>query len=104
MSKWKIKGPWYFVEHNWEATSIYDADRETVCAINIHPDVTEETQDHFEAITASKVDAIAALPDLIEAAENMLASDTDERWDAQEYMAAKHALRSALAKAKGESK
>ena len=114
MKDWKIKGPWHFVKHNWEATSIYDADRETVCTINIHFDVTEETQDHFEAVTAAKADAIAALPDLIEAAENAsegmrnvvrqlarIGSEEDAFVSYEPLMEAQMTLRSALLKCKG---
>ena len=102
MKDWKIKGPWHFVKHNWEATSIYDADRETVCTINIHFDVTEETQDHFEAVTAAKADAIAALPDLIEAAEPIVGRDTGRlQGNVSVPIAEIIALRSALLKCKG---
>lgn len=102
MSTWIVKGPWYFVKHNWEATSIYDADREPVCTININPDVTEETQDRFEAITAAKADAIAALPDLMEAAEPIANRDTGRlQGTVSVPLAEIIALRSALLKAKG---
>ena len=118
MDKWEIKGPWEVVDHNWEESSIYDADKDCVCSIRISFEVTEETQDHFEQITADKARAIAALPELVEAAEPFseimdiveerglsgmtMPGEPIEDWHTIPVTAGKlRVLRSALLKAKG---
>jgi hypothetical protein len=98
MDKWEIKGPWRIVEHSWEESSVYDAETDTICNIKIDWDVTEETQAHYEQIVADKARAIAALPDLIEAAEDACLA---LEWAEPEPKPKLQRLRSALLKAKG---
>lgn len=109
MNIWTIKAPWRIVEHNWEETSVYDADGDVVCSITISIEVTEETQDHYEQIAYEKARAIAALPEIAEAIEKTIAdirlfSNSFDNGSASKdfCIGVENRLRSALIKAKSE--
>ena len=54
-----MKKPLTIVEHNWEETSIYSPERDyPIATLRIDPDVTEETQDKYEAITRAYAEEI----------------------------------------------
>ena len=69
----KINGPWSVTYNNWEQSTVYDELGDIVCEVPISNDVTEETQEHFEKIAEATACAIAALPELIEAAKPIAA-------------------------------
>lgn len=54
------KEPWRIVEHNWEETGIYPAIGSRVAVCEIDGAVTEETQEHYEAIHVANAKRIVA--------------------------------------------
>lgn len=80
MADWTIKGPFRIVEHNWEETSVCDAEGDVLCSISISENATEETQDYYEQITAAKANAIAQIPELIDATEALITYCADHGW------------------------
>lgn len=52
-----MKLPVKSVEHNWEETSIYDADMNHICTFNIHSfgEVDEDNQEEYESHMAHLV-------------------------------------------------
>ena len=106
-----MQKPLTIVEHSWEETSIYSPERDyPIATLRIDPDVTEETQDKYEAITRAHAEeivrAVNAHDDLVAAlklAEKELLWAYDNIDHAGLKLAADE-CRAALTKARGEGK
>ena len=93
---------WTVTHNSWETSTVYDAKGEIVCECPISNDVTEETQEHYEAINEAKAEAIVALPELIKAVTSFIGEIEDTPSVASKVIAdlsSFRALRSALSKA-----
>lgn len=52
--------PWHIVEHNWEETGIYPEIGSRLAVCEIDGAVTEDTQEHYEAIHVANAQRIVA--------------------------------------------
>jgi len=52
--------PWKAVENSWQYTTIYDANGNEVCRLNLErfAGLSEDTQEHYEAIQRADVEMI----------------------------------------------
>ena len=52
--------PWKAVENSWQYTTIYDANGNEVCRLNLErfAGLSEDTQEHYEAIQRADVELI----------------------------------------------
>jgi hypothetical protein len=80
MPDWTIKGPFQIVKHGWEESSVYDDEGDVLCTISVNGIVTEETQDYYEQIMAAKANAIAQIPELIDATKALINYCADHGW------------------------
>lgn len=72
------KAPWYVVGHNWQNTTVYDANKTPMCGLDLEDwKVTEENQEELEAQQAKVANLIAAAPDLFTALVGLLADITE---------------------------
>lgn len=75
-------GPWTVVDHSWQEVSVYDAEGCIVCALRLDEDDCDDlTVDALEATMNANAHLIAAVPDLLTAAQTVLA-DLHARIDA----------------------
>jgi hypothetical protein len=59
--------PWKVVAHNWQNTSIYDAEGHVVCSLDLEDwGVTEDNQDALEVEQQEYANLIASAPDMAE--------------------------------------
>lgn len=101
MSAQHTPGPWSVTNNNWETSTVYGRDGETIAACQINSIVTEDTQYEFEAIKEANARLIAAAPELLEALEHLLKVRTREGVKPQSRDAAEAKSRAAIAKATG---
>ena len=65
--------PWRVIEHGWSSSGIYDASNRLIARCEINPDVTEETQAHYEKVMNEEVNLLASAPKLLKALQDILA-------------------------------
>lgn len=94
--KW-TEGPYKAVHSSWETSLVCGPDGTCLARVDIHPDVTEDTQDELEPIKDATATLFAAAPDLVEALTDLLARIT-EAFPALENTEAVTKARAALAK------
>lgn len=62
------KAPWNVVGHNWQNTTVYDADNNAMCLLDLEDwGVTEDNQDELEGKQTKVANLIGAAPDLLAA-------------------------------------
>ena len=71
-AKW-TEGPYKAVHSSWETSLVCGPDGTCLARVDIHPDVTEDTQDELEPIKDATATLFAAAPDLAEALTELLA-------------------------------
>lgn len=100
-AKW-TEGPYKAVHSSWETSLVCGPDGTCLARVDIHPDVTEDTQDELEPIKDATATLFAAAPDLAEAAKAVLKWADDLKPYAEDgsvLVPVFEALRAALAKA-----
>ena len=99
-AKW-TEGPYEAVHSSWETSLVCGPDGTCLARVDIHPDVTEDTQDELEPIKDATATLFAAAPDLLEALKDVLSwhDFADDMHRPVEVRAAYMRARAALAKA-----
>jgi hypothetical protein len=76
MSK-HTRGPWEIVENSWSTTTIRSGDT-TIAVLSCEEDSTEDNQFELEAIQKANAKLIAAAPELLQLAKDLLEQVKDE--------------------------
>lgn len=99
-AKW-TGGPYKAVHSSWETSLVCGPDGTCLARVDIHPDVTEDTQDELEPIKDATATLFAAAPDLAGALKDVLSwhDFADDMHRPVEVRAAYMRARAALAKA-----
>jgi len=99
-AKW-TEGPYKAVHSSWETSLVCGPDGTCLARVDIHPDVTEDTQDELEPIKDATATLFAAAPDLAEALKDVLSwhDFADDMHKPVEVRAAYMRARAALARA-----
>lgn len=66
------KGPWTVTHNSWDRSTVYDADGDGLCEVQISWEADEDTQNYYEAIKDANACLIATAPELLTACEALL--------------------------------